>query len=284
MQSARSTQNIRRMIVLAALVAASAAASTWRTLPNLSPTTRLTVNLVPPIFTSAMALSSTGCTGTPTPNDPNLGGTNGVLAIEMKSIKLVDFGPDEKAYDANNTYNGLNPKFGSDPALDNDNKEFELLSAPTDLNFAGASGTNVGTFASNVSVPVNCTAAKDNGLKCSYEGLKITVNPKLRIKCAVVVSTPGSCGTAPVGTYVTKGGSSLTDPDSTTPPAQESSVTPSGAVEQSVLFAFSNDFNVTPNSPATKNIGYAAGGACELWDIDGGQFKIMPKNLSASIQ
>ena len=284
MHSARTRRNVRQAVVVALLLAASAAASVWRSTPNLPPATRLTANLIPALFTSATAISSTGCTGTPAPNDSNLGGASGVLAIQMKHLKLVDFGPDEMAYDSNNLYNGMNPKFGSNPALDNDNTEVELLSAPTDLNFASASGTNVGNFASSVSVPANCTAAKDAGLKCSYEGLKITVNPTLRIKCAVVVSAPGACGSAPAGTFVTKGGSALMDADSTTQPALESSVTPSGAVEQSVLFSFGSDFNVTPSSPATKNIGYTAGGACELWDIGSGQFKIMPKNLSASIE
>lgn len=270
----RMSSATRWMGVVALLGVTSAAASFWRPETNAPTVTRTAVNLVPKLFTASSAqIATTGCTGTPAANDPNLGGASGVLAIEMKSIKLMDFGADGKAYDSTNAYSGQHPKFGSDPALDNDNSEFELLSAATDLNFAGTSGTNVGNFVSNASVPA-----------ASYEALKITVNPTLRIKCAIVVATPGSCGAAPVGTYRTQGGSSLTSPDSTALPAQESSLTPSGAVEQAVIFPFQSDFNVTTNSPATKNVGYTAGGACELWSLGGGQFKIMPKSLSASIQ
>lgn len=247
MQRARITQNVRRTIVVAALVAASAVASVWRTTPNLAPAARVTVNLVPALFTTASAqFTQTGCTGTPKPNDADLGGASGVLAIAMNSIKLVDYG-------ANNALGG------------GDDTELELLGnppTPVDLNFAATSGSNVGSFASNVQVTSG-----------TYEALKITVDDVFRIKCAVTCS-----GT----TYRTQGSSTLTSPDSTALPAQTSSISLTGS-DNTATFPFATPFVVTDGGSTTKTIGYAASGACELWNIPGG-VKIMPASLTASIQ
>jgi hypothetical protein len=251
----RVSATTRWMAVVALLGLTSAAASFWRPASDAPRVAQTAVRLVPELFTESSAqIVTTNCYGTPKQNDPDLGNQNGVLAIAMNSISLVDSGPD----------NALNT--GDDVVVN-------VLSTPTDLNFASTTGTDVGNFVEGASVAAG-----------SYEAIRVVMDNVFRIKCAVKVPppTPQPGCAAPAGTYVTKGGPTITSPDSTSLPAAESSIAAFGS-DQTLTTPLSSPLVVTPGGSVEKSIGFNASGACQLWNLGGGNYKIMPVGLSFSI-
>jgi hypothetical protein len=253
---------VRRSIVVGILVGVSAAASSWRTMPDGRPSGDLVVvDLVPPIQTtvSAQPFVTTGCTGSA---NGTFGTTSqaGLLGIKMNDLALVDFGPDK-------TVGG------------GDDVEVDLLSAPAELNFAAASGANVGTYVST---------AVANG---DYEAIRVTMDSTFRILCGVTVTNPAACNGAPAGQYLTKGGSSNTSPDGIGGAASTSSL----SIGSQSPFNITLQTDTEPGTPGlqpppivsvnggavTKNLTFSAAGACELWSIGGGNYKVMPASQVA---
>lgn len=193
--------------------------------------------------------TSTGCTGSPLGNH----GTNqaaGVLSIQMNSLAIEDLGGN----------NADEP----DGTLGSDDHVVTLLSLPgVALNFAAASGVDVGNFITGASVD-------QDG---SYEKLRITMDNVFRILCSV------SCNGT---TYVTKGSSSASSPDGT----GDASVSPlniNSDGPQSFTLTLSQPIQVASGAvPGEANIGFSATAACALWDISGvngnpaNSFKILP--------
>src|SRR6266545_1594667 len=160
---------LRRIAVVSLLCLASAIASVWQPAPRTPRSVTNIVKIVPAIFTTSFAQApvTTSCSGTPTPNDPLLGGQSGVLAIQMNSLKLVS----------------------------STSTEVSLLSSPKDLNFGLSSGSSAGSFASNVAISAG-----------TYVQLKAVMDNTFRIMCAVTCDTDGA-GPIASRTFVTKGGS-----------------------------------------------------------------------------
>lgn len=254
----------RRIIVAGILVAASAAASSWR-VSGLRPSQDLiVVDLVPPILTtvSAQPFVTTGCKGTA---NGTFGTTSqpGMLGIKMNDLSLVDFGPDKTAGGGDDT-------------------EVDILSAPAELNFAAASGANVGTYVST---------AVANG---EYEAIRVTMDSTFRILCGVTVTNPAACNGAPAGQYLTKGGPSNTSPDGIGGAASTSSL----SIGDQSPFNLTLQTDTEPAIPGlqpppivtvnggtvTKNLTFSASGACELWSIGGGNYKVMPASQVAEAQ
>ena len=254
----------RRATVVGALVMTSAIVSSWRAGPDAPAAERLVVRLVPPIHTNVYAqFVTTGCTGSAN----GTFGTNsqpGTLGITMNDLKLIDFGADKTAGGG-------------------DDSEVDLLPAPAELNFAGSSGSNVGSYISNATVA--------NG---EYEAIQVTMDSTFRILCGVTVTNPAACNGAPAGQYLTKGGSSNTSPDGIGGAASVSSL--SIGAQQPFNLTLQSDTEpaiaglqpppiITVSGGAvTKNLTFSASGACELWSIGGGNYKVMPASQVAQAQ
>jgi hypothetical protein len=249
---------------VAALVIASGVVSSWRARPDRPAAEHLVIRLVPPVHTtvSAQPFVTTGCKGSA---NGTFGTTNqsGVLGITMNSLALVDFGPDKTAGGGDDT-------------------EVNLLSTPVELNFAAASGANVGTYIST---------AVTNG---EYEAIRVTMDSTFRIRCGVTVTNPAACNGAPAGQYLTKGGSSNTSPDGIGGAASTSSLS-IGAQSPFNLTLSTDTEPATPGlqpppivtvsgGSVTKNLTFSAAGACELWSIGGGNYKVMPASQVAEAQ
>ena len=191
--------------------------------------------------------TSTGCTGSPLGNH----GTNqaaGVLSISMNSLAIEDLGGN----------NADEP----DGTLGSDDHVVTLLSSQTPLNFAAASGVDVGNFITGA--PVDQEG--------SYEKLRITMDNVFRILCSV------SCNGT---TYVTKGSSSASSPDGTGDASVSPlNINPDGP--QSFTLTLSQPIQVASGVASEANIGFSATAACALWDISGvngnpaNSFKILP--------
>ena len=262
--SIRSTW-ARRATVVVALLVTSAIVSSWRVAPDAPAAERIVVNLVPPLQTtlSAQPFVTTGCTGSAN----GTFGTNseaGMLGITMNDLRLVDFGLDKTAGGG-------------------DDSDVDLLPAPGELNFASPSGANVGSYISNATVP--------NG---EYEAIQVTMDSTFRIRCGVTVTNPAACNGAPAGQYLTKGGPSNTSPDGIGGTAAISSL--SIGTQQPFNLTLQTDTEpaipglqpppiITVSGGAvTKNLTFSAAGACELWSIGGGNYKVMPASQVAQAQ
>lgn len=259
----RVSPRARRAVVIAVLIGASAAASSWRGVPDLPPAERLVLNLVPPIHTEVAAqFATTGCTGSA---NGTFGTTSqaGLLGIKMNDLALVDFGPDKTAGGG-------------------DDVEVDLLSAPAELNFAAASGANVGSYIST---------AVANG---EYEAIRVTMDSTFRILCGVTVASSAACNGAPTGEYLTKGGSSNTSADGIGGAASVSSLN----IGSQSPFNLTLQTDTEPGTPGlqpppivtvnggsvTKNLTFSASAACELWSIGSGDYKVMPASQVAEAQ
>ena len=133
---------------------------------------------------------------------------------------------------------------------------------PFTLNFAAASGVDVGNFITGA--PVDQAG--------SYEKLRITMDNVFRILCSV------SCNGT---TYVTKGSSSASSPDGTGDASVSPlNINPDGP--QSFTLTLSQPIQVASGVASEANIGFSATAACALWDISGvngnpaNSFKILP--------
>lgn len=258
----RLSTTARRAIVVGMLVLASAMASTWRTTPGAPEP--LVIKLVPPIQTTVSAqFVTTGCTGTAN----GTFGTNseaGMLGITMNDLRLIDFGADKTAGGGDDT-------------------DVDLLPAAAELNFAGSSGANVGSYISNATVP--------NG---EYEAIQVTMDSTFRIRCGVTVSNPAACNGAPAGQYLTKGGASNTSPDGiggavaisslSIGTQQPFNLTLQSDTEPSIAGLQPPPIITVSGGAVTKNLTFSASGACELWGIGGGNYKVMPASQVAQAQ
>lgn len=278
MSPARMSPKTRFLIAAMALVVASAIASTWRMAPDTARRQGTLINLVPrmlhvapPIFTPVFAQIpvTTGCKGTPKQNDPDLGPCpggdcpDGVLAIAMNSMSIQDYGEDGVKGDPD----GAGPNQSDDPAV------VTLLDTPKDLNFANTSGVNVGDFVNKPGIPIG-----------TYEEISGVNDDQFRIKCAV--PCPGSGGT-----FLTKGGTTPGQApfDTVGGTAIESQLDINGGQgDQAFTFVFSDigapALEVTANGIASKNFTFSATGGCELWNLGGGNFQILPVVQSADVE
>ncbi len=271
MSRTRVSASMRRVIVVMVLVATSGAASSWRAAPERPRTLATLADLLPRVFTTSSAAGppiTTGCTGTPVENDANLGGASGALTIQINSITLVGTNTD-----SNQAVSKVMPNL------------------PKDLNFAKPSGSIVGDFVSNFNIGAG---------NFSFTSLDFVMDNNFRIMCAVTCDTDGA---GPLGsrTFVTKGGSSQTQPDGLGTVHQGQPQSGGSAAIQSTLPISTSpqSFSMPLRPPlvvqngqsSSKSLGFAPAGACELWDVspvnnnqNGTNFKILPKSISASVQ
>lgn len=274
----RTSATTRWITAVAALGLASAIASMWRAAPDGPESDDVVINLVPdlvrsappvlrlvpPIFTKSSAQGAVaGCTGSA---NGNFGDNNaaGVLEITMNSIALVDYG----ANNADDAPTGAGGGTG-----ENADTGVSLLDTPTNLNFAAASGVDVGDFINKPGVPVG-----------TYEAITAEMDDEFRVLCAV------TCAAAvPAGTYVTKGGTTVGQApfDTIGGNAIVSRFDTNGdAAPSPQTFDLPDDspIEVTEGGIAQKNFKFSAQGACQLYNMGGGNYQILPVTQSAEVE
>lgn len=160
------------------------------------------------------------------------------------------------------------------------NVEAKIFTTAKKLNFAKNAGV-FGTFASGVTI----TAA-------TYTQVKGVVSGTIAILCAVKYNkTTKNCDT---DTWVTNGGTQLTDPDcvsSGTCTAKTSNITLSGGDQSFTITLPGNGVAVSTGATKQVDMYFNNNAACELWDVSslqtpahsaGTDFKILPGSQSPS--